>query len=74
LRDGTRSYHPVGIQGDADVPTVLFLELVTEDLDDRAVSNEEGVAHDPGFCTRIAFGVFVAIGRAAWCMESFAVT
>jgi len=67
-------YHPVGIQGDTDVPTVLLLKLVAEYLDDGAVGNEEGVAYDPGFGAGVAFRVFVAVGRAAWCMKSFAVT
>jgi len=53
---------------------ILLLELIAEDLDDCAVSNEESVPYDPGFCAGVAFGVLVAVGRAAWCMEPLAVT
>jgi hypothetical protein len=68
------SYHPVSIQRDANLSTILLLELIAVDLDDSAVSNEEGVTYDPGFCAGVAFGVFIAVGCAAWCMEPFAVT
>jgi len=72
--DEMGTYHPISVQGDANLSAVLLLKFIAEDLDDGAVGNEERMAYDPRLCAGITFGVPLAVGCATWCMKPFAVT